>query len=89
MPCKDISEIIKVKIDNEDRLIWYALEKSSCGKLLGTESLILDLIKDKPVAEIAGLVASDLIEDNNKPEDFLSFKTFPSNSIIIKKHPQE
>ena len=42
MPCKDVTERIRVAFDTEDKLQDYQLVKRSCGKEIGTSALLLD-----------------------------------------------
>ncbi len=52
MPCSDITEVLQIEIDAEDRLVTYSLLKQTCGGSLGKESLLLKWAGNRSVAEI-------------------------------------
>jgi hypothetical protein len=40
MPCSDVTEILRIELDSQERLIDYTLTKLTCGGALGKESLL-------------------------------------------------
>ncbi|MBD3401276.1 hypothetical protein GF420_00140 [candidate division GN15 bacterium] len=60
MPCADVSENLKVILDHDDRVIYYALSKDSCSGAVGKPSLLKKWIKDRPAAEILAAGADDI-----------------------------
>ena len=53
MPCNDVTELLRVVLDAEDRLSSYELFKRTCGRAVGERSLLLDAWQ--------GLYATELI----------------------------
>ena len=54
MPCGDITERIKLTLDNDNRIDSYALSKKTCGGAVGLESLILEHVGGQSIDEIIG-----------------------------------
>ena len=52
MPCTDVTEILKLRIDSADRLVTYSLTKRTCGGALGKESLLLKWCGGLPARDI-------------------------------------
>jgi hypothetical protein len=52
MPCNDVSENLKLVLDHDDRVTFYALSKDSCSGAVGKPSLLKKWIKGRPVDEI-------------------------------------
>ena len=52
MPCNDITDTLKILLDNDDRLVKYALRKKTCGGEVGRKSLIGRWAKGRPAREI-------------------------------------
>ncbi len=61
MPCEDVTEIIVLRLDAEDRLTGYELTKRTCGKAVGLVSLLEE--------EVVGQRAEDLL--NADIDEFL------------------
>lgn len=53
MPCSDVTEVVSLRLDAEDRLSGYDLNKRSCGRAVGESSLIADWAEGRPAAELA------------------------------------
>lgn len=53
MPCNDVTELIRLRIDDEDRLLGYQLIKKTCGRAVGEQSLL--------AAELAGSTAAQVL----------------------------
>jgi hypothetical protein len=78
MPCSDVTEVLRVELDAQDRLASYALIKKSCGRAVGERSLL--------APKLVGLTANqlmdatvDLVEPESIPdetEQFLALKHF-------------
>lgn len=62
MPCKDITELIEVSVDGEDRLQSYRFIKRTCGQGVGADSLL--------EAQLYGRTVDDLLAWS--PEEFLA-----------------
>lgn len=85
MPCKDVTEVIRVVVDNQDRLLTYSFSKRTCGQGVGAESLILDALSGRCVEELLQYDAETYLRDNPVQnadpeeyalEEFLSLKHF-------------
>lgn len=85
MPCNDVTELIQVTVDADDRLKHYTFSKRTCGQGVGAESLLIDILGGQSVDYILGLDAEGFLEtyplESTHPEDrdleeFLSLKHF-------------
>lgn len=77
MPCSDISETIQIRLDVDDRLRSYQLNKASCGAEVGSEALLEELVGGRSVQEILELDPGDLpqhLESVDETLEFLAFK---------------
>lgn len=52
MPCKDITDSIKIQLDPNNRFVRYALRKKTCQGEVGRKNLLGKWLKDKPVDDI-------------------------------------
>jgi hypothetical protein len=41
MPCGDVTEILRLQLDPQDRVVGYSLTKRTCGGTMGKESLLM------------------------------------------------
>ncbi|MFH2026708.1 MAG: hypothetical protein ABIK30_13005 [bacterium] len=53
MPCGDITDILTIKLDPEDRVIDYTLTKRTCGGKVGKERLIKKWLIGKDARQVA------------------------------------
>ena len=60
MPCNDISEVIRLRLDHQGRLIDYSLRKNTCGAEIGSTSLLLSLFKGLAPEQVLALDSSML-----------------------------
>lgn len=77
MPCNDVSEIIHIAIDGEDRLAAYAFTKKSCGQDVGVQSLLGDHLHGKTVDEILDIDPESFLQQYSPAEpieEFLALK---------------
>lgn len=77
MPCNDITEIIEIQWDADDRLVWYRLNKRTCGAEIGQESLLLPMFVGRTAEEILALDTEALVTtyaDMAESDEFLYFK---------------
>ena len=77
MPCKDVTEVIEVKLDGQDRLADYHFAKRTCGQAVGVASLLIDQLRERPLAELLSINAEDFLAEFPCPdetEEFLSLK---------------
>ena len=78
MPCSDITEALELRIDYDDRLSGYALNKRSCGRTIGGETLlpmILGVHVDQLVAQPIDEVVPEF-ERYGEVDQFLLMKQF-------------
>lgn len=61
MPCRDITEKLKIKLDAENRLADYHLTKSTCGSAVGTDTLLLEKLTGEAAETIIRLSPSSLL----------------------------
>lgn len=80
MPCDDITEVLDVQLDPEDRLRSYALNKKSCGRAVGESSLAAEWAVGRTVEDLLAASIDDYIawmpETGEDAEEFLYFKHF-------------
>lgn len=69
MPCKDITDSLKIQLDSDDRLIRYALRKKTCGGEVGRKALIGRWLKGRSAAEIMALSIDEAIAANPARSD--------------------
>jgi len=77
VPCSDITEVIQVVIDNEDRLKDYHFAKRSCGRGVGTASLLIDQLRGLTVSDVLAYDAEKFLDEYpiaEELEEFLSLK---------------
>lgn len=55
MPCDDVTETIRLRLDPGDRLADYELKKKTCGGAVGQRSLILEELRGRGVDELLAL----------------------------------
>ena len=77
MPCKDVTELIRVVLDEEDRLAEYVFAKRTCGQGVGAESLLIDQLRGRSANELLSISAADFLSEYSfadEVEEFLSLK---------------
>jgi len=77
MPCKDITDHLRIRLDNNDRVIRYALRKLSCGGAVGNQSMIIDWLENKTAEEVLNanpVELLDLYQVKDEIEEYLLFK---------------
>lgn len=62
MPCTDVSENIKITLDHDDRVIFYALSKDTCSGAVGKPSLLRKWIRDRSAEDILA-ATPDILHD--------------------------
>lgn len=77
MPCKDVTEIISLQLDSEERLISYSLTKGTCSGGVGEASLLGNLVIFRSSSELLNRPVEELLRDvsfKNDIEEFLHWK---------------
>lgn len=65
MPCADVSEILRLDLDNEDRILFYSLSKDSCGGAVGKPSLLRKWMKNKTTTDVLAISPSEFAHSLN------------------------
>ena len=79
MPCDNITELMRIVFDEDERLKSYRFLKKTCGGAVGAESLLEDSLRGRSIAELLGLHVDSFCRDNvvtSEIEEFLSLKHF-------------
>lgn len=77
MPCKDITELITVTLDREDRLDSYSFAKRTCGKAIGGEALLLEVLRGRTLNELLDTTAESFLTEfppKDEIDEFLGLK---------------
>lgn len=77
MPCKDVTELIAVTLDGEDRLESYSFAKRTCGKAIGGEALLLDALRGRSLDELLEITADSFLTEfppSDEIDEFLGLK---------------
>ena len=77
MPCSDVTEIIRVVVDADDRLKDYAFSKRTCGRGVGVASLLIEALRGQSVEALLGYDADRFLADHpagDELEEFLGLK---------------
>jgi len=61
MPCSDITDILSLTIDHEDRVIHYSFSKLTCGAAVGSASLLRKWIENRSVSDILSSALNDVL----------------------------
>jgi hypothetical protein len=79
MPCNDVTEVLELTLDADDRLVDYAFAKRSCGQAVGAAGLLMDQIGGFSAEELVAMDAEDFLARfpiADELEEFLSLKHF-------------
>ncbi|MCC6545561.1 hypothetical protein IT570_00210 [Candidatus Sumerlaeota bacterium] len=79
MPCTDVTELLRLRLDDGDRIVGYELIKRTCGRAVGERSLLAQEFVGADANEVAKLTADDFAEtlpDMRDEEFVLSLKHF-------------
>lgn len=77
MPCNDITEVIEVVLDIQDRLKEYTFRKRTCGQGVGMGGLLMGVIGGMPAEELLSITPDDFLETwpvEEPLEEFLGLK---------------
>jgi hypothetical protein len=61
MPCSDVTEILSLTVDSEDRVVHYSLSKLTCGGAVGNPSVLRKWIEGKTANEILETQLHDVL----------------------------
>lgn len=79
MPCDDITEVLRVVLDDNDRIASYELNKRTCGRAVGEVSLLAEWVAGRAAEDVlaADLDAFlDAFPTEDEAEEFLYLKHF-------------
>ena len=68
MPCHDVSETLRLKLEGQDRLVEYQLSKQTCGKAVGVEDLLIGELAGFSSAEILSLEPDGFVDPEQSVE---------------------
>ena len=77
MPCSDITEVIEVVLDGQDRLKDYTFKKRTCGQGVGAGNLLIGALGGMPVEELLAIAPEFFLEQwpvEDPLEEFLGLK---------------
>lgn len=76
MPCGNVTEIIEVQLDEEQRLQRYEFFKQTCGKDIGKDPFLEDSLMGLNVSELLELDAETVQNQHRREHDASSFLNF-------------
>ena len=65
MPCSDVSEVLSLDLDNEERVLFYSLSTDTCGGAVGKPSLLKKWLKNKTAFVLIELPPGDFAASLN------------------------
>lgn len=77
MPCSDITEVIEVVLDGQDRLKDYTFKKRTCGQGVGAGNLLIGALGGMPVEALLEISPESFLEQwpvEDPLEEFLGLK---------------
>lgn len=87
MPCTDITENIRVTLDQDNRIDSYTLSKKTCGGAIGVESLLLDHVGGRSIDDIIGNHELSFLQPSmseDEIEAYLKLKHFHAIQSVLK-----
>ncbi len=79
MPCNDITDLLKILVDQNDKFIRYTLRKKTCGGDVGRRAMLTEWLKNKSINEILELSPQALFDKfptKSKTWEYLYLKHF-------------
>lgn len=77
MPCSDITEVIEVVLDDQDRLKEYSFRKRTCGQGVGSGNLLIGALGGMPAEELLSMSPEYFLQTwpvEDPLEEFLGLK---------------
>ena len=77
MPCSDVTEILSLTLDSDDRVVHYSLIKRTCGGAVGNSSLLRKWIENRSAAEVLTATPEEImaaIPTRSSTWEFLTLK---------------
>ncbi len=72
MPCNDVTELIRISLDRDERLTAYSLAKQTCGGAVAGRGLIRDWVKHRLIKDILALSIGSLV-DGSAADDLTTY----------------
>jgi hypothetical protein len=69
MPCTDIQEELLIRLDQHERLISYHYAKKTCGKLVGAQGLLNEVVAGTSIDEVLSWTTVELLKHFPKQPD--------------------
>lgn len=86
MPCKDITDSVKIQLSPDDKLIRYALRKKTCQGEVGRKALLKNWLAGESVEQILSFTSDDALAvkpTNSKTWTFLTLKHFFAVQAVL------
>lgn len=77
MPCTDVTEVLSLTLDNDDRVVHYSLSKLTCGAAVGNPSLLRKWIDHRKAVEVLNAGAFEVLEvipTHSETWEYLTYK---------------
>ncbi len=87
MPCSDVTELIQVTLDNDERLEDYFFSKRTCGQGVGAGNLLIEQFRGRTVDEILAYDAEHYVTEfpvEDELEEFLGLKHFFAIQSVLE-----
>jgi hypothetical protein len=78
LPCSDVTELVRVTVDADDRVRDYSLHKLACGEPVGAEDLLLSALQGQTIQEILAWDAEAFLAEFPVEE--------PAVAFLARKH---
>jgi hypothetical protein len=85
MPCNDVTEVISLQLDPEDRIRHYTLNKLTCGRAVGEQTLLLAHVEGLLLQEFLSLSLDAFFQDLQSPseeEEYLALKHYFALQLV-------
>ena len=79
MPCDDITDSLKILVDQNDNFVRYTLSKKTCGSDVGRRAMLTKWLKNRPMTEILDISPEELFAEfptKSKTWEYLYLKHF-------------
>ena len=89
MPCNDVTEILELRLDADERVIDYTLTKQTCGGSVAGRGLIRDWVKGRDVASILSLAPAQILSESDNPDaawEYLRLKHLFSIQAALREY---
>ncbi len=75
MPCSDVTEVLSLTLDPDDRVTHYSLLKLTCGGGVGNPSLLRKWIENRTAQDVMGATPADILQAIPTTSDTWEFLT--------------